>query len=70
MINKIIYINKELNDLKKKHYNKKMTTINLPYNTDKDLTNLLKQYSSIVRYSYNRLLMVGQRNRSENRLNH
>lgn len=31
-----------------------MKTIKLPYNTSEDLTPILKQYSNIVRYSYNR----------------
>lgn len=33
-----------------------MKTIKLPYKTNEDLTSILKQYSSIVRYSYNRFL--------------
>ena len=33
-----------------------MKTIKLPYKTNEDLTLILKQYSSIVRYSYNRFL--------------
>jgi len=33
-----------------------MKTIKLPYKTSEDLTSVLKQYSSIVRYSYNRFL--------------
>jgi IS605 OrfB family transposase len=33
-----------------------MKTIKLPYKTNEDLTPVLKQYSSIVRYSYNRFL--------------
>ena len=33
-----------------------MKTIKLPYRTNKDLTPILKQYSSVVRYSYNRFL--------------
>ena len=33
-----------------------MKTIKLPYQTTEDLTCLLKQYSNVVRYSYNRLL--------------
>ena len=33
-----------------------MKTIKLPYNTTEDLTSILKQYSNIVRYSYNRFL--------------
>jgi len=33
-----------------------MKTIKLPYTTDLDLTQILKQYSSVVRYSYNRFL--------------
>ena len=33
-----------------------MKTIKLPYKTNEDLTSILKQYSSVVRYSYNRFL--------------
>ena len=33
-----------------------MKTIKLPYKTSEDLTALLKQYSNVVRYSYNRFL--------------
>jgi predicted transposase len=33
-----------------------MITIKLPYKTSEDLIPILKQYSSIVRYSYNRFL--------------
>ena len=33
-----------------------MKTIKLPYKTTEDLTSILKQYSNIVRYSYNRFL--------------
>lgn len=33
-----------------------MKTIKLPYKTTEDLTPILKQYSSVVRYSYNRFL--------------
>lgn len=33
-----------------------MKTIKLPYNTNEDLTSVLKQYSNVVRYSYNRFL--------------
>ena len=33
-----------------------MKTIKLPYKTDGDLTSILKQYSSVIRYSYNRFL--------------
>lgn len=33
-----------------------MTTIKLPYTFSEDITTILKQYSSIVHYSYNRLL--------------
>ena len=33
-----------------------MKTIKLPYKTNEDLTSILKQYSNIVRYSYNRFL--------------
>jgi IS605 OrfB family transposase len=33
-----------------------MITIKLPYKTEFDFTTILKQYSSIVRYSYNRFL--------------
>ena len=33
-----------------------MITIKLPYKTNFDFTKILKQYSSIVRYSYNRFL--------------
>lgn len=33
-----------------------MKTIKLPYKTTKDLTLVLKQYSNVVRYSYNRFL--------------
>jgi IS605 OrfB family transposase len=33
-----------------------MKTIKLPYKADEDLTLVLKQYSSVVRYSYNRFL--------------
>lgn len=33
-----------------------METIKLPYKTTEDLTLLLKQYSNVVRYSYNRFL--------------
>ncbi len=33
-----------------------MKTIKLPYKTDEDLTSILKQYSNVVRYSYNRFL--------------
>jgi len=31
-------------------------TIKLPYKTNEDLTSILKQYSNVVRYSYNRFL--------------
>lgn len=33
-----------------------MKTIKLPYKTNEDLTPILKQYSNVVRYSYNRFL--------------
>ena len=33
-----------------------MKTIKLPYKTTEDLTSILKQYSNVVRYSYNRFL--------------
>jgi len=33
-----------------------MKTIKLPYKSSEDLTSILKQYSSVVRYSYNRFL--------------
>lgn len=33
-----------------------MKTIKLPYKTNEDLTLILKQYSNVVRYSYNRFL--------------
>jgi len=33
-----------------------MKTIKLPYKSSKDLTSIIKQYSSIVRYGYNRFL--------------
>lgn len=33
-----------------------MKTIKLPYKTNEDLTSILKQYSNVVRYSYNRFL--------------
>jgi len=33
-----------------------MKTIKLPYNSDKNLLNISKQYSNVVRYSYNRFL--------------
>ena len=33
-----------------------MKTIKLPYKTTEDLTSILKQYSTVVRYSYNRFL--------------
>ena len=33
-----------------------MKTIKLPYKTTEDLTSVLKQYSNVVRYSYNRFL--------------
>ena len=33
-----------------------MKTIKLPYKTTDDLTSILKQYSNVVRYSYNRFL--------------
>ena len=33
-----------------------MKTIKLPYKTNEDLTSILKQYSSIVRFSYNRFM--------------
>jgi predicted transposase len=33
-----------------------MKTIKLPYKTNEDLTSVFKQYSSVVRYSYNRFL--------------
>ena len=33
-----------------------MKTIKLPYKTTNDLTIILKQYSSVVRFSYNRFL--------------
>ena len=33
-----------------------MKTIRLPYKTTEDLTSILKQYSNVVRYSYNRFL--------------
>ena len=33
-----------------------MKTIKLPYKTSEDLTSILKQYSNVVRYSYNRFL--------------
>ena len=33
-----------------------MKTIKLPYETTEDLTSILKQYSNVVRYSYNRFL--------------
>jgi len=33
-----------------------LKTIKLPYKTTEDLTSILKQYSNIVRYSYNRFL--------------
>jgi predicted transposase len=33
-----------------------MKTIKLPYKSNEDLTSILKQYSSIVRYSYNRFI--------------
>ncbi len=33
-----------------------MKTIKLPYKSDYDLDELLNQYNSIVRYSYNRFL--------------
>jgi predicted transposase len=33
-----------------------MKTIKLPYNTTEDLTYLFKQYSNVVRYSYNRFV--------------
>lgn len=33
-----------------------METIKLPYKTTEDLTSVLKQYSNVVRYSYNRFL--------------
>jgi len=31
-------------------------TIKLPYKTTEDLTSILKQYSNVVRYRYNRFL--------------
>lgn len=33
-----------------------MKTIKLPYKTTEDLTSIIKQYSNVVRYSYNRFL--------------
>jgi len=33
-----------------------LKTIKLPYKTDEDLTSIFKQYSSVVRYSYNRFI--------------
>jgi IS605 OrfB family transposase len=33
-----------------------MKTIKLPYKTTEDLTSILKQYSNVVRYSYNRFI--------------
>jgi predicted transposase len=33
-----------------------MITIKLPYNSDKNLLNISKQYSNVVRYAYNRFL--------------
>lgn len=33
-----------------------MKTIKLPYKCDEDLTSIIKQYSNVVRYSYNHFL--------------
>lgn len=38
---------------KKRNFNNKLKIIKLLYKTEQNLTTLLKQYSSVVRYSYN-----------------